>query len=101
MQQGSQSGDGKTSPFGDGKGGSVGGSMAGNDFGANPGGTRTAAKLSGDLINNSRAQSKAKPDHNTQDAAPGGLIPQAAPPATRPGGVGSLGNGAKPYKLGA
>ncbi len=100
MNQGSTSGDGKTSPFGDGRGGNAGGNMSGNDFGTNPRGNPSGPSKLPDMINNSRSQVAAKPDFNTQDAAPGGLIPEALPPATRAGGVGSIGNSSKPFKLG-
>ncbi len=74
--------------------------MAGNDFGKNPRGNPSAGGKLPDLINNSRSQSMAKPSHNPGDAAPGGLIPDAAPPANRPGGVGTPGNSRKPFRLG-
>lgn len=101
MQQGEKSGDGRTSPFGGGAGGKgVGSGMAakGNNFITNPGGTRTTQRLEDPQVQN-RPQPKARPDINTQDAAPGGTIPQAAPPGTRPGGVGTIGNNARPFKL--
>lgn len=101
MQQGDKSGDGRTSPFGGGAGGrGVGNGMAGNgnNFITNPGGTPTTKRLADPQVQ-SRAQPKARPDTNSQDAAPGGLIPSAAPPANRPGGVGTVGNNARPFKL--
>lgn len=102
MQQGEKSGDGRTSPFGGGTGGKgVGNGMAaakGNNFITNPGGTRTNQRGEDPQIQ-SRPQPKARPDINAQDAAPGGTIPQAAPPGTRPGGVGTIGNNARPFKL--
>jgi hypothetical protein len=101
MQQGDKSGDGRTSPFGGGAGGrGVGSGMAGsgNNFITNPGGTPSSTHGTDPTVYN-RPQPKARPDINTQDAAPGGAIPQAAPPASRPGGVGTIGNPARPYKL--
>jgi hypothetical protein len=101
MQTGDKSGDGRVSPFGGGNGGKgIGGNMSGNNFITNPGGTPSGPRTLPDMVNNSRPQPKAKPDINTQDAAPGGVLPAAAPPNTRPGGVGTVGNSAKPFRLG-
>lgn len=100
MNTGGTPGDGKTSPFGDGRGGSGGAMANGNDFARNPGGNPSGPSRLPDLINNSRQQSPHKPGFNTSDAAPGGLIPNAAPPANRRGGVGTPGNGQKPFRVG-
>lgn len=89
-----------SNPFGDGHGGTAGGHMSGNDFGTNPRGNPSGPSKLPDMINNSRPQVKSThSDINTQDAAPGGLIPAALPPASRAGGVGSIGNNTKPFKL--
>lgn len=100
MNTGGTPGDGKTSPFGDGRGGSGGAMATGNDFGKNPGGNPSGPSRLPDLINNSRPQPRHAPGHNTTDAAPGGLIPDAKPPAHRSGGVGSVGNSQKPFRVG-
>jgi hypothetical protein len=96
---GSNSGDGRTSPF-DGQGGKgVGDKMAsGNNFTTNPGGTRSTQKLP-DLVNTTKSQVRAEPANNAGQPA-GGLIPAAGAPATRPGGVGTVGNSAKSFRVG-
>ena len=101
MNTGSTPGDGKTSPFGDGRGGSAGGNVSGNDFGTNPRGNPSGPKSIPDVMAVQRQQPKAKPDVNTQDAASGGLLPLdgMTPPASRTTGVGSIGNNQKPFKL--
>jgi hypothetical protein len=98
---GSQSGDGKTSPFGGGNGGKgAGNGMPGNNFITNPGGNTSGPKHLPDPTVTNRVQPKAKPDVNPNDAAAGGLLPNGKPPAARPGGVGTIGNGVKPFKVG-
>jgi hypothetical protein len=75
--------------------------MSGNDFGTNPRGNPSGPSKLPDLINNSRTQTAGtKSDINPQDAAPGGVIPPALPPQNRAGGVGSIGNSAKPFRIG-
>lgn len=88
---------GKSSPFGTGTAGSGngGGSMAGNNFVTNPRGTPSNVKIP-DLLNTSRVQPKAEQTQTTT----AGVLPLVAPPANRPGGVGTPGNGSKPFKLG-
>ncbi len=81
--------------------------MAGNDFVKNPGGSGGNPTRPRDFLRTGKAQSMATPegrDINSSDAAPG--APTAAQEAT-PGpysgqdaGVGTIGNAARPYRLG-
>lgn len=99
MASPTQPGDGRTSPFGDGAGGSKEQAMAsGNNFLENPRGTG-GGKPPRDFLRPTVAQKPAGQRTNPADAAPGANT--AAEGANRPGaGVGSIGNAARPYKLG-
>lgn len=98
MANGTQPGDGRNSPFGNGAGGPGEPMAAPNDFTRNPAGTG-ARQAGTDFSKQSRQQQAAGQRTNTADAAPGPAT--AAEVANRPGaGVGSIGNGARPFKLG-
>jgi len=85
-------GDGKSNPFGNGAGGAGGPKTMPTNFVTNPGGSRNPVKTQ-------------QPDDghtiNSQDAAPGGRIlkADATPLPSKDIGVGSIGNGGKPFKL--
>jgi len=99
---GNTPGDGKTSPFGAPNQGGGNGNMAGNDFGKNPGGTRAPGATPTDFTKlGSRPQASGTDPTNTSDSAKGGPIPVdgMTPPANRPGGVGTVGSSAKPFRL--
>lgn len=73
--------------------------MAGNNFLTNPGGSRPGGAPPRDFQDAHRAQPNAGQRTNTSDAAPGPET--AAQVANRPGaGVGSVGNAARPFRLG-
>lgn len=79
--------------------------MAGNNFISNPGGS--GSRGTGRRFDNQQAAPQrpreATADIDTDTAVPGGLVPKADPVAT-PGkdiGVGSVGNGQKPFTLNA
>jgi hypothetical protein len=74
-------GDGKTSPFGNGKGGMGGGSMGkGNDFVTNPGGSGSSGQKPRDFVNASRPQSSGGDTTiNTETIPEGGIRLQADP----------------------
>lgn len=93
-------GDGRNSPFGDGAGGTGVSSMAnGTDFSTNPGGAGFGRPAPPDFTRTSRQQQQAGQRTNTSDAAAGPA--NAAEVVNRPSaGVGSVGNAAKPYRLG-
>lgn len=96
-------GNGSTNPFGNGAGGAGGNNVAGNNFLTNPGG--------GGRSGRGRTFHDQKPapqqpreraaDRNMQDAAPGTLVPMPNAKPDADVGVGSVGNPAKPYRLGA
>jgi len=100
-------GNGRTNPFGDGAGKGTGGNVAGNDFTKNPRGGNTGTGKPRDFLGTSDRQKMATPqnqDINPADAAPG---PQTAAEVASPGaasgfdaGVGTIGNPAKPFRLG-
>lgn len=110
MQDGSKPGDGKTAPFGDGKG-ATGGMAGGNDFVKNPLG---GGNLGGgnDFVENplgngprpagatparTFAQKRATSETNPQDAARTlSALDDATP---RSDTVGSVGNDRKPFRL--
>lgn len=101
MGDGRTPGNGSTSPLGDGAGGATKGIGAMADFTRTPGGNPTGGSTPRDLTRPPAVQQKpAGQRTNTADAAPGGPIPAAAPPPVRPGGVGTPGNSAKPFRLG-
>ena len=85
-------GDGKTSPFGNGRGNVGERQTMPNDFRTNPGGSMKPGTPS---------QTRGENPVNPNDAAPGGRIPlaDATPVASKAIGVGSIGNGAKPFRL--
>lgn len=99
MANGNITGDGKTNPFTQG-----GGQVAGNNFLVNPRGSNTGS--GGRRFDNQTAPPQ-KPREATADidentAAAGGRIPlaDAKPTPGKDIGVGSMGNAAKPYRLG-
>lgn len=106
MALGKVPGDGKVSPLGNGGGSSeFGGSMAGNDFVANPRGSNTGTSPR-DFVDAHRSSTQAtdqNQDINAADRAPG---PDTAAEASNktedagnPTGAGSIGAAAKPYVL--
>jgi len=94
-------GDGKTNPFGDGKGGAGMGKAAPTNFLTNPRGSGASAPKPRDL-RTAQAQPAATGEQpSTADAAPAGLIPQIDPPDAEDIGTRPLGQNAhKPFKLG-
>ena len=99
MGDGKTPGNGSTNPFGDGAGNATKASTSMTDF-TNPGAPKTGGATPRDFSRESRSQSAAAPRTNAADAAPGGPVPVVTPPPQRTGGVGSPGNGAKPFRLG-
>lgn len=113
-------GDGKTSPFGNGQGATMGGSAAGgNDFVRNPTGSGakgagndfvrnpagTASKEGGrDFSKEDRGSNSPKPGDLpglNKEGAPSQMIPKVDAFPSIPGtGAGSIGNGQKPFKIG-
>jgi len=99
--------DGKTSPFGNGRGGERGMATRGVDFTREPGGGGGAGGARPRDLTKSQvpARRSVQPtdisDMNTESVPEGGLLPFEAPKpdAGNPIGVGSLGNGAKPFRL--
>ncbi len=101
MANGNTPGDGQSNPFGDGTGGAEASGMAqGNNFLTNPRGNPAAGPTPPDFLDASRPTRAAGQRTNSSDAAPGGLIPKAPPSPAQPGGVGTVGNPNKPYRLG-
>lgn len=114
-QDGKSPGDGKSSPFGDGKGG-AGGSMQGNDFTQNPtagrggGGGQPTTRSAGGGQPSTYQQSRPQqmggdPDINPNEIPAGGkdLLPATDPSGEdtgNPRGTGSVGNPNKPFRLG-
>ena len=86
--------DGKTNPFGNGAGGDSGTKAMPNDFSKNPGGA-------GNPVPTGQPAYVSNPDLSSKDAAPGGRILKAdpVPNPTKDIGVGTPGNGQKPFKL--
>lgn len=77
-------------------------SVPGNNFITNPTGNspnRRGRDFSSESVP-SQSPRENGADRSTGDAAPGGLVPHVQAPPTRPTGVGSIGNGTKPYRLG-
>lgn len=76
--------------------------MAGNNFLTNPGGSRAPGK--GRRFDDQQAppqQSRETvADRSTKDAAAGDLVPKVQANPAVDVGVGSIGNGQKPYRLG-
>jgi hypothetical protein len=101
MANGATPGDGKTSPFGNGAGRTSGENTMPNNFLSNPRGNANPGKAPRDFLV-SRPQQSGRSQFNTADAAAGPLTAAeaASPPATRPGGVGTPGNPARPFRLG-
>jgi hypothetical protein len=98
-------GNGKTNPFGDGRGGAGESAPMPNDFNRNPAGGSRPGRAPRDFLrappNLARQTPKKDPDLNEQDAAPGPRTAAETPHANRPeAGVGSVGNAARPFKLG-
>lgn len=97
-----QPGNGSTSPFGNGAGNVGESRMAGNNFLTNPSGGGGSGRGRDFLREPVPSQSprESGADRSTDDAASGGLVPkvQAAPGPDV--GAGSIGNGAKPFRLG-
>jgi hypothetical protein len=95
-------GNGKTSPFGNGSGQAGGSKVAGNNFLTNPRGS--GATSGGRRFDNQVAAPQAKresvADRNSTDAASGGLLPLVQAGPNHDVGVGSIGNGAKPFRVG-
>lgn len=71
-----------------------------SDLLRNPGGNPASGVKPRDFADQSRAQGYGSAPYSTADAARDGLIPVVVPPANRAGGVGSAGNGNKPFRLG-
>ena len=98
--------DGKTSPFGNGRGGLRGGNVAGNDFTRNPqGGGGAGAARPRDLTKSQVQAPKAATnvsDLATDTVPEGGPLPFKDPQedAGNPLGVGSLTGGRKPFTVG-
>jgi len=94
-------GDGKTNPFGNGMGGASGENAMANDFNKNPGGNANPGSPPRDFLTG-RPQRSGRSEVNTSDAAEGPMTAAeaASPPATRPGGVGTPGNAARPFRMG-
>lgn len=97
-----QPGNGSSNPFGNGAGQSGGSAVAGNNFITNPGGSGSGGK--GRRFDDQKAAPQ-KPressaDRNGSDAAPGGLVPKVQAAPGKDVGVGSIGNGAKPFRIG-
>jgi hypothetical protein len=95
-------GDGKTSPYGDGKGG-TGMSRAGaNNFLTNPRGGNSGSGKAFDQTKQPKPTASPGTGPNPDDAAKAGLIPQIDPPDAVDIGTRPLGqNSKKPFKLGA
>jgi hypothetical protein len=106
MAYGNNPGDGKTNPFGDGAGKGTGGNVPGNDFTRNPQGSGSGGATPRNL-NVSRPQPMSTPESqgiNPADAIAGGnTAADDAGPGVASGqdtGVGTVGSGAKPFRLG-
>jgi hypothetical protein len=104
---GNNPGDGRTNPFGDGAGKGTGGNVAGNDFTKNPRGSNTGTGRPRDFQGTGERQKMATPegqDVNPADRAPGpSTAAEAADAGSASGydvGVGTVGNAAKPFRLG-
>lgn len=97
-------GDGKSNPFGNGTGQTQGGTVPGNNFLTNPGGSgsRGTGRAFHDQQGAAQSPREAVADRDESTAAPGGLIPkvEATPTPGKDIGVGSIGNGNKPYRVG-
>lgn len=96
-----QPGNGSSNPFGNGAGTTAGGKVAGNNFITNPGGS--GARGTGRRFDNQQAAPQ-RPRESTADrdgssAAGGGLIPKVEAGPNHDAGVGSVGNGAKPFRV--
>jgi hypothetical protein len=102
MPDANNTGDGSTNPFGNGAGVSQGGTVPGNDFVSNPGGSGTSRK--GRTFHDQQPAPQRKyeqtADLNNDQTAPGGRVPMVQSPPGPDVGVGSIGNGAKPFRLG-
>lgn len=106
MATGSNTGNGKTNPFGNGSGGASGGTMKPNNFQANPGGSggnRVPANPM-NVSNPQRALNNERDlQRNPKDAAPGANTAAEAvvvpPSRANDVGVGTVGDGSKPYRV--
>lgn len=87
-------GDGKTSPFGNGAGGTEGPKAMPVDFTRSPGGSRNGSPAP-------QSTYESNPDISAKDAAPGGRIlkADATPSPAKDLGVGTVGNSARPFTL--
>ena len=95
-----KSGNGKTSPFGDGKGGSGMAKSAPNNFAKNPKGGSSGAPKPRNLVADGGQPKTTGEEPNPESKVAGGplpLIDSIDPDATKPMGK----NSKKPYKLGA
>jgi hypothetical protein len=93
-------GDGKSSPFGNGKGGSGMARSAPNNFAKNPKGSSSGAPKPRNLVADGGKPTSTGEEPNPDSEVAGGLIPLADskdPDATHPVGK----NSRKPYKLGS
>jgi hypothetical protein len=86
--------DGKSNPFTQ-----IGNTMAGNNFITNPGGSgsRGTGRSFVGQPSPSQTARDGVADRDNATAPAGGLVPKVQASS---GGVGSIGNGAKPFRLG-
>jgi hypothetical protein len=76
--------------------------VSGNNFITNPGGSGSRGK-GRDFSSAPAVQQKSRDsvaDRSTKDAAAGGLLPLVQAGPAHNAGVGSIGNGQKPFRLG-
>jgi hypothetical protein len=100
MTYGNNPGNGRTSPFGDGNGNTKEAPMAGTDLIANPKGPDSPGRDKPiDVLNPKRSTPDKRTPSPSSVMQGGNTAAEVYSPGQARGGVGSVGNNAKPFKF--